>query len=406
MPEKIVTADQFWVRNKNRSVILEVLMANQTLSRARLANLTGLNPSTVSSIINDLLSDGLVVETDLHYSGPGRPGRLLELNPSGGCAIGIEYNVDYLAMILADITARVIWRRKVDITEGDGQDEILRKIIALIEEGKARSIEAGLKPVGIGMGIAGIVDVIKGEIRFSPSLEAVQVPIRSLLADRFNLPIHIENDANAAALGEYYFGTDKKLDNLIYLSCSRGLGGGIIINGRLFRGSRGFAGEIGHMTIDPQGEVCKCGKQGCWETVATPKAAVQHVVRSIKQGSRSIISDLAKGSLPGITFENIVTAADAGDQVALTALRRLGESLSLGIINIVNAFDTDLIVLGGTLHLASRYVIPVIQNELQKNSLEPFRDTVRVSASVHGSDACLMGAVALVVDNLLSELVI
>ncbi len=168
-----------------------------------------------------------------------------------------------------------------------------------------------------------------------------------------NCPIYVENEANAAALGEYYFGAVKNVKDFIYLSAGVGLGSGIVMGGQLFRGMFGYAGEAGHMTMDINGELCGCGRRGCWETFVGPRAVLQRVRRSLALGEKSILHDMAKGDLQNITFDDVVQAALEGDNTAKYALDEVAFYLGIGIANLVNLFNVEVIVLGGALNKAS-----------------------------------------------------
>jgi predicted NBD/HSP70 family sugar kinase len=222
-------------------------------------------------------------------------------------------------------------------------------------------------------------------------------------SQRFDLPIFIENEANAAALGEYYFGVARGVDNFIYLSAGIGLGGGVLIDGKLFRGSSGYAGEVGHMTVDPDGELCGCGKRGCWETKVGPRAVLRRVRKVLSAGTQSVIKDLAGGEPDCITIEIVIQAARQGDSVALEALQDAGEYLGMGVVNLINIFNPELIVLGGALSLANEFLMPVIEDTVCESALKPSCEAIRFAASAHGADACVMGAVALVLDDILRE---
>jgi glucokinase-like ROK family protein len=397
------TADQVWVRRKNRSIILECLRTNTTLSRAGLAEKTGLNPSTVSSIILELIQEGLVRETDLLPSISGRPGRLLELNPGGGAAIGVEINVDYLAVILADFCANILWRCRFSLDPEDSQESILEKAGRLVHNALDSSAAHGLRPLGIGVAVPGLVDLNSGQLRLAPNLKWREVPIRTMLAEQFSLPVYVENEANTAALGEYYFGVARGIENFIYLSAGIGLGAGILIGGKLFRGSHGYAGEVGHMTAMPGGELCACGKRGCWETLVGPRAVMKRVRRTLQDGAASKMSSLADGDLQKITFETVVAAAEVGDRAALQALEEVGRDLGSGVANLINIFNPELIVLGGALNLASPYLLPFMEQVVCAESLPPSCENVSVVPSANGIDACIMGAVTLVLDDILRE---
>lgn len=399
----LTTADQVWVRRKNRSVVLECLRTHTTLSRAGLAAKTGLNPSTVSSIVTELLQEGLVRETDLLPSPNGRPGRLLELSPDGGSAIGIEINVDYLSVMLTDFCANILWRCRVPSDPQDSQEAILLKSIQLVREGLAAEPAQGLRPLGIGVGVPGLVEMHTGELKLAPNLKWQGVPIRAILSTAVDLPVFVENEANAAALGEYYFGAARGVENFIYLSAGIGLGGGILIGGKLFRGSQGFASEVGHMLVQPGGELCGCGRRGCWETLVGPQAVLRRVQKTLREGARSSMGAMVAGDFLRITFENVVQAATEGDPVALQALDEVGTYLGVGVANLINIFNPELIVLGGALNLASPFLLPAIERTAQVDSLLPAYEPVRIVPSFHGTDACVMGAVTLVLDEILRE---
>ena len=397
------TADQGLIRKLNTAVLLDALRRFAPLSRAELAARTGLNRSTVSIIVNSLIEEGLIQETDLQSSKVGRPGMLLELNPKGGFAIGIELGVDFISIILTDFIARVQWREQVCSDPNEDQITILDCAATLTQHALDYGLSQGLRPLGIGMGVPGLVDLRQGKLIFAPNLHWNNVPLRLIWSQRFNLPIFVENEANAAALGEYYFGAAQGVDSFIYLSAGIGLGAGIVLDGKLFRGSNGYASEVGHMTVDPNGELCGCGKRGCWETQVGPRAVLRRVRKTLESGVPSALCDLVEGDLERISFESVVQAASQGDSVALRALQEVGERLGIGVANLVNVFNPELIVLGGALNLASTILLPIVERLIRENALTPACENVRVAASAHGIDACLMGAVALVLDDILRE---
>jgi glucokinase-like ROK family protein len=397
------TADQGLIRKLNTAVLLDALRRFAPLSRAELASRTGLNRSTVSIIVNSLIEEGLIQETDLQSSKVGRPGMLLELNPKGGFAIGIELGVDFISIILTDFIARVQWREQVCSDPNEDQITILDRAATLTQHALDYGLSQGLRPLGIGVGVPGLVDLRQGKLIFAPNLHWNNVPLRLIWSQHFNLPIFVENEANAAALGEYYFGAAQGVDSFIYLSAGIGLGAGIVLDGKLFRGSNGYASEVGHMTVDPNGELCGCGKRGCWETQVGPRAVLRRVRKTLESGVPSALCDLVESDLERISFESVVQAAGQGDSVALGALQEVGERLGVGVANLVNVFNPELIVLGGALNLASTILLPIVERLIRENALTPACENVRVSASAHGIDACLMGTVALVLDDILRE---
>jgi len=401
--KKYTTADQVLVRKLNTSLILDCLRTSAPLSRAELSAITGLNRSTVSSVINGLLLDNLVREIGLQSHQRGRPGTLLELNPGGGCAIGVEIGSGFIRIILTDFVAQVLWRQRILSNPKDGQSAIIERTGDVIQKALGIGREQELPPLGIGVGVHSMIDIRQGKVVFAPTLRWRNVPLRQILTQRFDLPVFVENEANAAALGEYYFGTARDVQDLIYLSGEVGMGSGIIINGRLFRGSGGYASEIGHTTVDPNGELCACGKRGCWQTVAGPGAIIRLAKQALEQNEESQIRTLVDNDLSRIDVVTVVQAAQAKDPVAQTVLKEVGCQLGIGIANLVNTFNPELIVLGGSLRPASPFLLPVIEQMLHEHALEQLLEGMRVIPSAHYPDACTMGAIALVLDEILRE---
>ncbi len=396
-----MTADQMVVRKHNKALILDRLRLQAPLSRAEISSATGLNRSTVSSIVSELIQNGLVRETELRKNRLGRPGMPLELSPVGACAIGAEVGVDFVSILLADFVAQPIWRKRVNRDPNLGQTASIERAQELIQEALAHANANGSRPLGIGLGVPGLVDIERGELVFAPNLKWSHVPLSTLLANRFDLPVFVENDANAAALGEYYFGVARGVENFIYLSADVGLGGGIVLDGKLFRGSGGYAGEVGHVSVDPDGEACGCGRRGCWELVVGPRAIVRQIQITLRHGAPSIICEMAKHDLDSITFAQVVQAAVAGDAVALDALQGAARWLGIGIANLVNTFNPELIVLGGALARAQSVLTPVIRTTVQEHALKPSLQVLRFATSAHGSEACVVGAAALVLEKIL-----
>ena len=187
------------------------------------------------------------------------------------------------------------------------------------------------------------------------------------------------------------------------MSIGVGLGGGIVLDGQLYRGIGGYAGEIGHMTIMSDGELCNCGNRGCWETTVSQTAVVNRVRKAVEARNASRVSQLVKGRLERISIPIIIEAAEEGDEVARQALEETGAYLGIGIANLVNAFNPELIIFGGVMSLASDYLLPAVEKILEERSLAWPRRMAKVMASSHGPDACVMGGIALVLNDILSR---
>ncbi len=398
------TADQESVRKVNTSLVLNALRLHSPISRAELATITRLNRSTISNITKALIEEGLVFESDTMESKIGRPGIALALRPDGGAVIGVEIGVGFISVILTDFVANILWREYAEFPPAKTQLEIISDAEKLIDQAVLFARDQNLRLLGIGLGVPGLVGVQKGELLFAPNLGWRNVPLRLILTQRFHLPTYVENEANLGALGEYYFGVGRDVDNFIYLSSGIGLGGGVIINGKLFTGGHGLAGEIGHIQRDPQGEICGCGRRGCWETQVGPRAVMQRVRRSIEAHPGDSLAKYINGNLKQLTFNQVVDCAKQGDEVCCLALEEVGKYLGTGIADLANIFNPHMVIIGGAFSYGREIILPILQNTVSGEALPAVKEELRVVFSEHGSDACVLGAIAVVLDGIMREI--
>ncbi len=397
-------ASQNLLRRLNSALILNCLLRESPQSRASLAQQTGLNRSTISSLAYELLERRLIREVGFEAAASrGRPGILLELNPAAGCIVSLEINVNYISAVLTDFMAHPLWSRCVEVAEGTPYAAFLEQAEDLVRGALGAGRAHGLRPLGIGLAVPGLVDARRGVLVHAPNLKWHNVPFRELWGEKFGVPLYLENDGNTSALGEYYFGVAKGCQNFLFLGTGIGLAGGLILNGRLYRGAGGYAGEIGHLLIDEGTELCGCGRRGCWETLVGPRAVFQGIVRALAEGVPSIIPALVGGRLDRITMEVVVSAADQGDELARATLATVAHYLGKGIANLINIFNPQLIVLGGSLVLAGDYLMPTIRTIIHTNALPEPAGMVALALSSQGTDMCVKGAVALVIDQIMRE---
>jgi predicted NBD/HSP70 family sugar kinase len=397
-------ADQSLVKQLNSALILNLLLADSPQSRANLALRAGLNRSTISSLVSNLIAQGLIREVGLEEADSrGRPGVLLELNPEGGCIVGVEIHVGHVTVILTDFTARTLWRQHVTFLLNMDQTEVIRAaeemICAALQAGRAHN----LTPLGIGLAVAGLVDKAHGTLVYAPNLQWRHVSFRELWGQKFGVPLYIENDGNATALGEHYFGVAKDYDDFLFLGTGIGMSGGLMLNGQLYRGIGGFAGEVGHLIVESGGELCACGRRGCWETLVGTPAVIRGIIHALNTGAPSSIPGLVANNFDRITMDVVVDAADQGDQLALDTLSSIALYLGTGIANLINLFNPALIVLGGELTQAGKYLLPTIGKIIAAESLVDSARMVALAVSSQKTDACARGAAALVIDGIVRD---
>jgi len=401
VPRQFRTGDQSLVRELNRSILLQRLRRGPPLSRADLAATTGLNKTTVSNLIDELIADGFAREIGRDASAGGRPGVLLDLNPDGGWIIGGEIAVGRLSVVVANLRAEIAWRREAPYAKDAGLETVLGRLDSLLRQAADAARSAERRLLGVGVTVPGLVDVDSGTLVFEPNMGWRDVPLEERLRDTLRLPTFIDNDANAAALAERYFGAAQDVDDLAYVVANIGLGAGLVLGGQIFSGASGYAGEAGHTTIDPDGPLCRCGNRGCWERLASLRALIERVERGLQDGRASRIPSHANGG--EIDLPAIVEAAREGDDLARQALRETGRHLGIGIANLINLLNPQLVAFGGSLSLAHEFLMPAIREVVAERAMGELGRASRLVVSTLAADACVLGGVALVLHDLLRQ---
>ena len=395
--------DQESLRQINLSTVLTHLRQNAPISRAALAEITGLNRATITRLVRELIEHGFVHEIGFQSLHAGRPSILLQLDPDAGCIIGAEIEVKFGSIILTDLTAHILWRQEVDFGDTDEQEAILNCIAQLVRQACTKASETNRHILGLGMSLPGLVDVSSGVLLFAPNMRWSDVPVKQWLDTEFNIPIYVDNKANMAALAESYFGSARDSEYVLYINITAGVGAGIVLNQRIIAGASGLAGEVGHMTINPDGPKCNCGSYGCWETYVSALAVFRRVRESILTGEESQLAEVVQDGFERITVPLMVEAARKGDRVALAAFEETGYYLGVGLANLINTFNPQKVVLGGYVTQAYEFLLPVIQKTVQERALRWPREAADIVVATYVNDASLMGAVATVYSQILSN---
>ena len=245
----------------------------------------------------------------------------------------------------------------------------------------------------IGVGAPGISNPEAGILFTSPNLPGWQdIPLRDIIQERLGKKTFLTNDANAAALGEFYFGAARGTRNFVYITLSTGIGGGIVIDGKIYGGAIGAAGEVGHMTIDAEGPICNCGNRGCWETLASGTALAREAKLRIKEGCRTSILEYVEGDVEKVTAQVIHSAAEQGDSLAKELIARTGYYVGVGLANLINIFNPELIVIGGGLsNIGDMLLQPAFKTAGERAYKEAFQ-AVRFASAELGRNSGVLGA--------------
>ncbi|GAA3238842.1 ROK family transcriptional regulator [Dactylosporangium siamense] len=394
-------ADQLAVRRANLSRTLRHIRAAGPGSRAAIAAATGLHKTTVSSLVEELLSRRLVRETGLERSGTaGRPGRGVALSPELG-AVGIELNVDYLAVHGCDLTGRTVVERRVSFDAARRDVEgCLDDLAEAADRALAELVARGVTPVGLTVAVPGLVDVARGVVVVAPNLGWRDVPVVSRLAKGLDpaLRVGVDNDANLAALAEFTWGVAAGTADLVYLTGSVGVGGGAIVDGRLLRGADGFSGEIGHLPVEPVGDPCGCGRTGCWET----KVGLAELVRRI---TPEFAYGLGDGPIPDPQerIAEVRRRLDARDPAAVDAVTGIGRWLGHGGAILVNLFNPRVVVLGGYFADLADHLLPAAQAQLTRLAMASPAARCHFVASDLGFTAAARGGAGAVIERMIDD---
>jgi len=398
-------AEQAFVREKNLSSVLRLIQTQSPISRAQLAVITGLNKSTISSLVDELLSKNFVHETGSNSGAAGRPATWLEINPKAGLIIGVELGVDFVSVAVSDLMGNIHWRRKEDTDPTEDQDKMIKQTLQIVKEAMTANTKKGGRFWGLGLSTPGTVDLKEGLLIFAPNLHWHNVPFRKIFHEQTKLDIFIENDANAAAIAEHLFGAAQHNRDFLFVFAGVGIGGGLFLNGKLYRGKNGFAGEIGHFPImaEPSQILCHCGNYGCWETYANQYSIIQRTQTRLEMKNGSIIPTLmAEQNIP-ISIPLIKQAADSGDQAAIDVFTEAGYAMGQGFAGLINIFNPEKIILGGPLSIAGDYLLPAIKETVANHSMPEFDQQTEVVLSTFGPDASLIGAIAIVADDVFAK---
>ncbi|MEO3814204.1 ROK family transcriptional regulator [Sphaerisporangium sp. B11E5] len=391
------------LRRANLSLVLRQLRDHVSRSRADIADVTGLHRATVSNLVAELLDRRLVREVGTEHVGAvGRPRRAVALHGAHVGALGLEINVGHISVHGCDLSGRVVVERRVGFdTVGSGPDRSLRRLGLVAGEAIEAMQRAGAVPAGIGVAVPALVDVARGVVALAPNLEWYDLPLADRLAGALGplrLPVTVDNDANLAALAEYTSGVAAGTPHMVYLTGEVGVGGGIVVEGRLLRGADGFSGEVGHLPVDPAGARCGCGRYGCWETKVGLEALMRTALpERAHERAGPPVPD------PEERAAEIAAGLAAGDPRMLEAVARVGRWLGLGGSIVANLFNPRVIVVGGYFATLAEWLLPHAQTELERLVVARHAAPCRFAASDLGFGAASRGAASMVINQLIDD---
>ena len=317
---------------------------------------------------------------------------------AGDCVIGVDLGGTKIYTALAGADGQVLAEIKIPTEAAGGQTHVIARIVDSCREVRARAGVLGGRVAAVAVGAPGPLDTKSGVIHFAPNLKWHGVPLKQLLEEPLGVPVFLDNDANLAALGEYVYGAGRGTMDMVFITVSTGIGGGLILGGRLYRGASDSAGEIGHTVVLPDGPLCSCGNRGCLEAVASGTALAAQARELIGQGRGAGIL-AAAGGLEKLNAAAVFAAAAGGDSEATLLIERAGRCLGIAVANTANLLNPERVVIGGGVAENGDLLFAPVSREVARAALEPARSTIRIVKAALGGRAGVLGAVALALEK-------
>jgi len=370
------------------------------LTRTEISKETELNIVTVSNYINNYIEKGLVLEGGLDVSTGGRRPVMVELNPKAGFVIGVGVDLFNEIGLLTDLQANVLVRIKRPRPVGTDQD-IIDSLVKLVEDLVQKSELDNSKIKGLGIGIPGIVDRRVGTIRWPDQMSSIYISgVKNMMEQKFNIPTFLENDATVAACGERDFELESGINNLIFMYS--GIGCGLIINGQIYHGSTGCAGELGLDDITDE-ERDRLSGLIRWEADLGITSRAKEL---LAEGKESKITELVEGNIDSISMKIIIEASRAGDELATDLIRQAGRELGIKIAYLANFLNPEVVVIGGGIERAGSVILDEIKKTVREKSFEEISDVLRIVPTQLGEDSIALGAVSLVIQEIFTHVMI
>lgn len=389
--------------------ILRLIHERNKISRIDLAKQTGSSAASITAIAHRLIDKRLIVESGQGSTHFGRKPVLLSVRNDAAYVVGVDLGSFFVRVVIADINGNPIYKLQAETELSQGRERVLNRTFKLIEKAikDSRVPRSAIK--GIGIGHSGVIDIKRGVVlslpRAGQMLEWKNVPLRSMLEEKFALPCALEDTVRTRAIAEKHFGLGANLSDFIYIDVGMGIGATLFIDDAIYRGPGGNAGEFGHMTVDERGPLCSCGNNGCVEALASCAAIIQTVKGAIERGVNTKIRDLAEGRLENISIELITKAALENDSLAFRVLSDAVSHIAVALADVVNLLNPKVIIFGGALfQSAPQLLLEELKRPMKQRALEKSANEVELKVSTLGSEAGALGAARLVSERALDRL--
>lgn len=388
-------------RFRQQSFIIEYLYRHGQASNPELAKLTNMSSPTINKLILELVSLGIVQELGYGDSIGGRRPNLYGINPNAKYIISIDIDCRMIKMAVFNLQNEVVSDIITYFDNVKNKKQVFEEIFKRLDALLASLNFDTNQYLGIGISLPGLIEAKTGETYSDLFIDGLG--LEEAFANRYKLPTFTGNDSRVMALGEQAFGAARNKENALCINICDGIGIGIIVNGKIYEGKSGFAGEFGHINVVEDGLLCTCGKKGCLETVASGTALIQHAQKGISSGKESLIAEMVDGNLDNIHMSTIIEALENGDVFAIELISQAGNYLGKGIAGLIHIFNPDTIIIGGKVAGAQHFLLDSIHQSLNKYTIHRIKQDTEIIVSSLEEKVKLLGAVAMVMNKLFEQ---
>lgn len=389
-------------KNRLRSNLLLYLYQSGDTSINKMARLFHASIPSATGIVNELIREGWIIETGTGPARAGRPPVLYGLNAKKYLTLIMDVNRHDTQLVIFDLNNNLVVKRKIDIRLDDSSDFLEALFIETEKFLEFHKISRS-QLWGIGVAMPGLIDTLRGNNLTYLNLTPPGVPLVSHLKQHFQLPVCLFNDTKATTIGEHRFGLAVNKSHVLTINIDWGVGLGIILNGEVFHGASGFAGELGHIQVKPDGLLCHCGKIGCLDTITSALALIRRAKEGIESGKATILSQIVNNDLDMLDTAHIIEAVHAGDEFSIDLLSTVGTELGKGLATAVHLFNPEVIIIGGLLAEAGPFISNPIEQAINKYCLSDFKNQLSIHISKLGPKARLLGTQAHLFEHLITK---
>ncbi|MBN1649931.1 MAG: ROK family transcriptional regulator [Bacteroidales bacterium] len=388
-------------RFRQQSFIIEYLYRNGKASNPELAKLTNMSSPTINKLIVELIEYGIVQDLGYGDSIGGRRPNLYGINPNAKYIISIDIDCRMIKMGVFNLRNEAVSEIITYFDNVKNKQQVFEGIFKRLDQLLSQLNYKTSRFLGIGISLPGLIEAKTGETYSDLLIDGLS--LEDAFQNRYDLPTFTGNDSRVMALGEQAFGAARNKNNVLCINICDGIGMGMIVNGKIYEGKSGFAGELGHINVVDDGDLCTCGKRGCLETVASGTALIHLAQKGISEGKQSVLTELTQGDLHEIHVSTIIKALENGDAFAIDLFSKAGAYLGKGIAGLIHIFNPEMVIIGGKVARARHFLIDPIQQSLNKYTIHRIKQDTEIVTSTLEENVKLLGAVAMVMNTLFEQ---